>query len=109
MTPIEPMTLSADEAAKYLGIGTAKLKTLELHGLAKLPGLNRYSLTQLQSYVQFLTNEQAKGWTLPVSKTGERENDIRVFQSEPSRSKRRTGAKDSSNGVHPLERRIDAA
>ena len=109
MTPIEPVTLSADEAAKYLGIGTAKLKSLESYGLVKLPGINRYSLTQLEAYVQFLTNEQKKGWTLPISQTGEREADLRVFQSEPSGRKKRTRKKDSGDGTHPLERRIDAA
>jgi len=105
----EAITLSADEAARYLGIGTAKLRSLEAYGLVKLPGLNRYSLTQLEAYVQFLTNEQAKGWTLPVSQESERETDLRVFPTEPSRRKRRTRAKDSGDGTHPLERRIDAA
>lgn len=106
---IEPITLSADEAAKYLGIGTAKLRSLEAYGLVKLPVIGRYSIEQLEAYVHFLTNEQAKGWTLPSRQESERETDLRVFPSEPSRRKRRTRAKDSGDGTHPLERRIDAA
>ena len=105
----EAITLSADEAAKYLGIGTAKLRSLEAYGLVKLPVIGRYSIEQLEAYVHFLTNEQAKGWTVPSREEGEREDHLRLLSPEPGRRRRRSRKEDSGSQDHPLERRIDAA
>ena len=110
MTPIEPpKILSQREAAQFMGISPAKLRQLERNGLAKLPGVEGYTAQQLQAYVQFLTDEQAKGWTVPSREEGEREDHLRLLTPEPGRRRRRSRKEDRGSENHPLERRIDAA
>lgn len=96
--------LTQKEASKYLGIGVDRLIALRSFGLAPLPGVDKYEKSQLDQFVQFLINEQAKGWTLPSDEAGERESGLRILSDKPRRGPRRSKPKGVGDTVHPLDR-----